>query len=365
MAYRMIQVGTGGWGSWWCKHFLPVNVADGLIEVVAAVDIDAAALENAKRFLGLADAQCYTDIKRAFAETRADFCVIAVPPRFHEQVVDLALRYGMHILSEKPIADTLEGSARIAEKVHRAGVKMAVTMSHRFDMDKTTLREELRSGRNGRLDYLACRYSCDLRREGCWGFRHGMDNPLLLEGAVHHLDLLADMAGARAETVFATTWNPPWSDFRNNAQGMIQITCENGVRILYEGADTNAVGLNPWSNEYIRAESEFSTLILDHRELERFVYDPAKSWTPGREGAGEKLPMLRQRKWANAWLVERFVGWLDGGEALETNVEDNLQSVAIVFAAIESNRTGIPVRVQDMLAHARATVLAQTAGEAE
>jgi predicted dehydrogenase len=127
-------------------------------------------------------------------------------------------------------------------------------MSHRFDMDKTSLREELRSGRNGRLDYLSCRYSTDLRRAGCWGFRHEMDHPLLLEGAVHHLELLSDMAGAPVETVFASTWNPPWSDFKNHAQGLVQMTCENGVRIAYEGADTNAVGLHPWANEYIRAD---------------------------------------------------------------------------------------------------------------
>ena len=356
MGHRMVLVGTGGWGEWWCRDFLPPNVADGTVEVVAAVDLDPAALENAKKHLGLTDAQRYTDVEMAFAQAEADCCAIVVPPRFHEQVVDCALRHGMHILSEKPIADTLEGAVRIADKVRLAGVKMGVTMSHRFDMDKTTLREELRSGRNGRLDYLCCRYSTDLRRAGCWGFRHEMDHPLLLEGAVHHLDLLADMAGAPVETVYATTWNPPWSDFKNHAQGLVQMTCENGVRISYEGADTNAVGLHPWANEYIRAECEQATLILDHRQMERFVYNPEATWTHAREGEGTKLPMLAQPKWANAWLIEKFVGWLDGGPPMETRVEENIQAVAIVFAAIESSRTGLPVRVQDLLAKTRERV---------
>ena len=31
---------------------------------------------------------------------------------------------------------------------------MGVTMSHRFDQDKSTLQEKLRSGRNGRIDYI-------------------------------------------------------------------------------------------------------------------------------------------------------------------------------------------------------------------
>jgi hypothetical protein len=37
---------------------------------------------------------------------------------------------------------------------------------------------------------------------------------------------------------------------------------------------------------------------------------------------------------------------------METNVWDNLQSVALVFSAIESSRTGQPVKVQEFLAQA-------------
>ena len=73
MTYKMIQVGTGGFGGSWCRRFLPPNVQDGLIEVVAAVDVDPNALENAQEFLGLRQDQCYTDIQRAFHEDPAAF----------------------------------------------------------------------------------------------------------------------------------------------------------------------------------------------------------------------------------------------------------------------------------------------------
>ena len=38
---------------------------------------------------------------------------------------------------------------------------------------------------------------------------------------------------------------------------------------------------------------------------------------------------------------------------MEARVEDNLQSVALIFAAAESRRTGRPVSVQEFLAEAR------------
>src|SRR6266545_3098279 len=111
----MIQVGTGGFGAAWCREFLSPSVRDRRVKVVAAVDLEPAALQNAQRYLRLPPERCYTDPERAFAENPADFCTVVIPPAAHEAVVDLALRHELDILSEKPIADTLEASVRIAQ----------------------------------------------------------------------------------------------------------------------------------------------------------------------------------------------------------------------------------------------------------
>ena len=357
MAYKMIQVGAGGWGTYWCRMFLPPNIQEGLVEVVAAVDINPEALKNyAQEALGLRDDQCYTDLNKAFDENKADFCTVVVPPAYHEQVVDAALAHDMHILSEKPIADTLEASVRIANKVKKARKKMGVTMSHRFDQDKTTLREEIRSGRHGKVDYVVGHHTSALRKFPSWGaYRHKLMDVQLVEGCVHHLDILADFAGAKCATIYAETWNPPWGEYEGNPQALVMMRFANGARGVLEAAEANAVPLYGWMQEYWRVECERSTLLLNHRELECFPYDPSNSsaLVVVREGDGQKIPLIEQPKWFNIWLVEKFVKWLDGGEPMETNVEDNLQSIALIFAAIESSRTGLPVKVQDFLAKAR------------
>jgi predicted dehydrogenase len=354
MAYRMIVVGIGAMGRAWCDRILPPNIQEGLIEVVAAVDLRPEAVQYARQSLGLRPDQCYTDLEKVFAEVEADCCAVITTPASHEQVVDLALAHDMHILSEKPIADTLAASLRIASKVKAAGKKMGVTMSHRFDQDKTTLRQLLRSGRYGALDYLVCRFTCDCRQFASWGqFRHEIADPLMVEGAVHHLDILADLAGAACDTLYAQTWNPAWGAYQGDAQALVTLHFANQTRAFYEGAKTNAVGLNCWGNEYIRAECEGATLILNQRQIECFPYDGSQRGRGKREGGGERIPLLAQPKWANSWLVEKFVRWLDGGEPMETNVEDNLQSVALIFAAIQSSRTGQPVPVQAYLQKAR------------
>ena len=356
----MIQVGTGGRGREWCRVELQPSIKREEIEVIAAVDISVDALKNARDYLGLTNNQCYTDLQKAFDENPADFCTIVVPPAFHEDVVDMALSHGMHILSEKPIADTIEGSIRIVDKVKKSGMKMGVTMTHRFDQDKTTMRREINSGLFGELDYMIFRMTCNRRKFGQWGeFRYRIPDPLMIEGAIHHLDILADFAGAKCDTIYAHTWNPDWADFKGDCQALVTMKFENDVKAFYEGAKANLFSLNEWENEYIRAEFDKATLVLDHRELRCYtiVHEDSKFQSINSQNSGgKKIQNIDQPEWGNSWLVKKFTNWLDGGDSMETNVEDNLQSIAMIFSAIESSRTGLAVKVQDFLSSAQSRV---------
>ena len=292
MPLRMIQVGTGGIGRRWCRDFLPPFVTTGEIEVVAAVDVNPDVLINAKEGLSLSPSRCYTDLETALRDHPADFCTVVVPPAHHEAVVNAGLDHGLHILSEKPIADTFIAACRVAERVRRAGTKMGVTMNHRFDQDKATLRAAIRDQASGELDYVVGRFHDDCRLLSAWGgdFRHTMADPLLIDGAVHHLDILTDLAGAPCDRVYAETWNPRWGAYAGDSQALVTMHFANGRRAFYEGALTNAIQLNGWGREYIRAECECATLILTHRRVERFPYTPDTSRTPGVEGTRRNAP---------------------------------------------------------------------------
>ncbi len=350
MPQKVIHVGIGVFGKRWCQDFLKKNQDDGTIEVVAVVDVDPNALEFGRAALGLSESRCYTDPRKAFAENKADFCTVVVPPKFHEAIIDLAIEYGVDILCEKPIADTMESSVRIARKVKDAGRKMAVTMSHRFDQDKTTLRKIIRSGSLGRVNTVSCRFAGAMRRHMEWSseFRHTMQDPLLIEGAIHHLDIMADFAGANCETLYASTWKPSWAEYAGDTDAVITMVYENGVRGTYEGTCAHAVGLNFFYKEYFRVDCENGTAILNHRDIE--VFTRQDIWRQQhREGHGQKIELMVQPKWINTWLIEKFASWREGGPAMETEVQANLQGSALVFAAIESTRRGAPVRVQDFI----------------
>jgi predicted dehydrogenase len=340
---RYVLVGTGGFGSAWCQHFLPRLRAMGKAECVAAADIAPDALGNAREHLGVPAERCFTDARRAIAEAEADFAIVVVPPAHHEEVVGLAIDRGLDVLCEKPIAGDMAACARVLARVRRARRRMAVTMSHRFDQDKQTLSRILRSGRHGRLDYLVGRNTWACRAFPAWGaFRYRIPDPLLVEGLVHHFDSMRELAGADAAMVYARSWNPPWSEFAGDCQAMITVEMANGVRVLYEGAKANASELNGWTMDYWRAECERATIELDGRRLRTLVGNRA-------DLAVEELPLDQRPAWGNAWLAERFVDWRAGGEPPPNTIEDNIQCAALLFAAIESAHSGHPVAVQDFL----------------
>jgi len=62
-------------------------------------------------------------------------------------------------------------------------------------------------------------------------------------------------------------------------------------------ANANAVGLNGWYNDYIRAECRDATVILDRRSLEYFPYDPAGKWATAVHGEGKAIPLRQQSKY--------------------------------------------------------------------
>ena len=75
---KMIQVGTGGFGVYWLESIIP-RVSD-FARLVAAVDVKEEALKNAVVLAGLPKEKCYTDLRRALKENKADFVNVVVPP---------------------------------------------------------------------------------------------------------------------------------------------------------------------------------------------------------------------------------------------------------------------------------------------
>jgi len=336
---RYIQIGTGGFGRYWCRALYP-RFQDVAVPVAAA-DVNPEVHANAVEYLGLDPEAVYSSAAEAIEKHPADFVVIVVPPQFHEEVIDIAIAHGLDIVCEKPLADTMEGCMRIYRKVKASGRKLVVTMSHRYEVEKQTVESMVKSGDYGKLNYLVSRLTMK-RGENAPRDRDPVE--LLTAGLIHNLDTARGVCGCNAKTVYADCWSFRAEDGTGGDAAMVQMLMENGVRCSFEESFGNATTLNKWSDEYLRAECADGTIVADNRKvtLENHRGYPYPTYA--------EIPLRVEVHWDHTLIVRKFIDWLDGGEEPDTCLEDNLQCCAMTYAAVESAKTGKAVDVQAFLA---------------
>jgi predicted dehydrogenase len=342
---RVLMIGAGGWArQCWIDEVLPHF--RNSITIAGIADKSEEALKEAANILNVSPEDCFTNLAEAFAKTPADFCIICIPPAHHREAVLLAADKGMHVLSEKPIADTKEDAAAIRQAVARSGVKMAITQNYRFEIPILTFKDILQSGRLGRLDYIIARYSSDYRQPYSWGVDHvhERDNPLLIEGAIHHLDMLRNFTGSNCKSLFGTGWNPSWSSFKDNPNCLIFMEMENGVKAVYEGNSLESGEANNWFHEYYRAQCENGVVKIDQDQIVRIYQRDANGAVQVEEVAPVSTPLT-----GHDAILTSFLEWQDGGKPTETHLEDNIYSAAMVYSAIASFRDKSLINVTEYL----------------
>jgi len=344
---RCIVVGCGGRGSYWTNHVL--GAMKDQVQVVGLVDVAPEPLAQGAETHGLAESALFGDVTEACDTIEADFCLISSPPWVHEEAVRAACEHGMAILSEKPIADTLEASVRIKRMVEAAGLPMVVVQNYRYSPFMLAFREVLRQQRLGRLNYLIGRFAADYNPPKSWGrrFRHEMDYALLIEGSVHHFDMIRNLTGADCEEIFGYGWIPAWADFKGDSNGLYVMRMTGETFAFYEGSCTAEGPQNPWHKEYYRAECEEGAVVIDADNVVRIVRI---------DGEDEIVEQPTDLPEPGAAIVGEFLDYLATGVPGQTAIADNIKSVGMVFAAIECDRTGRPVRVNELLAEAEANV---------
>lgn len=339
------MVGTGGWARQkYVDQILP-DFSDR-VEVAGLVDINEEALRGAGEALAVPGDLRFVRVEEAFDRVDADICIISTPPAHHAQAALLAAGKGMDILSEKPIADARDDVVAIYEAVTANSLKMAVTQNYRYEPPILTLQRVLAEGELGRPNYIVARYAHDYRKPGSWRVDnvYERDNPLLIEGSIHHFDMLRNLAGSSCETMSGYGWNPGWSAFRSVSSCLFVMEMENGVKAVYEGNSLGAGQINPWFHESYRVECENGAVAVGRDQVVRIHRRDDDGRQITEEVATLSVPLV-----GHYAIVTDFLDWLDGGEPPATQLSDNIHSAAMLFAAIGVIEDGGTKKVSDFL----------------
>jgi predicted dehydrogenase len=173
-----------------------------------------------------------------------------------------------------------------------------------------------------------------------------MQNVLLLDMAIHTLDAARFMAGKTPEAVYCLETNPAGSWYAHGAAANAIFELSDGVVFNYRGSWAAEGANTSWESAW-RITGTRGTLLwdgFDKFEAHKVI---------GEAGFFRELaplevppPADESQTHGHASVIADFLKAVKIGQPPETAGSDNIKSLAMVFAAIESGRTRSRVEIK-------------------
>jgi predicted dehydrogenase len=327
---RAVLVGCGVMSEIWVDS-LPAGT-----EIAGFVDLDLAAAE---RRAGDSGAATGTDLATMLRHVHPDVVFDCTIPAAHPEVTLTALRAGCHVLGEKPMAESLPDARRMIAAAADARRVYAVSQNYRYSAGIRRLRRLL-----PRLGPLTTLHSDFFLAARGHGFRGRMAHPLLLDMSIHTFDMARCLSGADPCSVYCHEWRPRGSWHDGAASAVCIFEMSDGVVYTYRGSWCAPGCRTGWNAEW-RAIGERGTALWDGGDVLRAEVVDGPPNDPDSPISPVEPPSAASDVEDVAAVIANFVACIEQGVAPETVCSDNIKSLAMVHAAVESARTGARVQV--------------------
>lgn len=305
--------------------------------VVALCDVDATRAE-ARRQEFFPEATVYTDAQAVLRRDDIEVVDIATHPADRVPLLYAALGARKHVLSQKPFVLDLDEGARLVELAERNGVKLAVNQNGRWAPHVAYMRGLVAAGQLGAISSVDLSVHWDHNWVVGTVF-DGIDDLILYDFAIHWFDMLTCyLPNQVAQRVYAQVRHSPHQKARPPLLAHVVIEYAHAQATISFNADTRM-----GSHDRTHIVGDVGTVLSSGSGLQSqqvTVYG----------ATGETTPTL-----TGAWFSDGFHGTM--GEllcAIEANRQpansgaNNLQSLALCFAAIASSRDGLAYRPGDV-----------------
>lgn len=338
MPLKGILTGLGNRG----KSWLNTCRENRDVELVAYVEPFAPNREKAVQEWGVEAFKIHPTLADALSAAKADFVVDVTPPAVHEQVALEAFQAGLHVLGEKPLSDTRAAARRMAAAGKAAGRRHMVAQNYRFAAAPRTLRRLVQAGQIGKPGFV------DIGFYMAWADlpgSHYVEKPFmfLTDMGIHHFDMLRYILGTEALSAQGISWNPAWGWHKGDASHVLLFRCRDGLVATHRGVGCS-VGYKTTYNGDWRIEGPDGSLTWERDKL----FYTKDHRTPEKKRV--EIPVDGQPLGALAAILAEFLVAIREKREPECNAADNLKSLDMVFAAIESIREEREVKLAELKA---------------
>lgn len=339
--FRFIQLGCGARAEMWDKVIFRNQ---DKLETVAYVNRTLAKAQRFSQYHPERGIPSFSDLDEALRSVEADAVLMITPPDVHMAQIETIAKYGLPILAEKPICDTLEETLDTMKIVDKAGIRLSMSLQFRYLAVSQETRRLCGSGELGKPGFGFFGYfrnrngmRADLNK-----YPLTMQHPMLLEQSIHHYDLIRYCYDSDPVWIDTHTWNPGWSMYVHDSNVMSMMELKNGMAVEYMGTWTG--GYNGPKEIMFQWRTDFSDGVTIQKEVFSDLWR-ANMNDPAIRSCG--LPQDEAFIDDTEMLILEFADAARNGGTIPCDGWDHVKSMAMVFASIESTAQGRRIYLDD------------------
>ena len=339
---KNLRVALVGCGRISKNHFDAITRVDG-IELVSVADIVPERAQVAGAAYGV---PAFPSLESMLAAVDCDIVTVATPSGLHPLHGVEAARAGKHVVSEKPMAISLEGADSLIAECADRGVKLFVVKQNRLNPAIQLVKRAVDKGRFGRIHSANCTVRWARPQEyydqAPWRGTWAMDGGAFMNQASHYVDLVQWLAGTVESVVAMTATQERRIEaedsgaailrFQNGAIGVLDVTMltypknlEGSLTILGDRGSVKIGGT---------AVNRVETWLFEDYDDDDKLIEAAATAPPSVYGFGHE------------GYYRNVVRVLRGKAVPDTDGAEGRKSLEIILAIYESARTGQTVKIR-------------------
>jgi UDP-N-acetyl-2-amino-2-deoxyglucuronate dehydrogenase len=333
---RKIRMAILGCGRISRNHFASIEEHKNEIELISICESKNDILkEHEKKY----NVKGYLTLTEMLDNEKLDLVSICTPSGMHADNTDLCAKYGINVITEKPMATRWNDGIRMVRSCDNAGVRLFVVKQNRKNPTLQLLKRAVDENRFGKIHMVHInvfwtrpqKYYDQASWRGTWEF----DGGAFMNQASHYVDLLDWLIGPidKVQAMMSTNLNIEVEDtgvlnvrWRNGALGSMSVTMltyaenlEGSITILGETGTVRVGGLAVNDIKHW----EFDVPKNYDNDIKEANYNTASVY-----GYGHPL------------YYENVIEVLRGKAEPDTDGREGLKSLEIIIAAYLSARDG-------------------------
>lgn len=327
-------IGCGIWGDVHART-LSQSVNSNLVGVC---DLDK---EKANHFAEKYNAQySYNDVSAFLENKNIQAVSIATPDFTHTDLICAALEAGKHVITEKPMATTVEECNRIIELRDKMKVKLMVNYSNRWKTPFIHVKNLITSGELGDLLMVNIKLNDTIyvpTKMLSWA---GKSNSLHFLGT-HLVDLIRWLSNSEINRVYSVSRSTLLSGMGINTPDYFQSILElkSGGTVYMENCwiiAESAPSVYEFKAEFVGSKTTVKVDISHHRMIEKYAPTGTAMLDVGEQYSLNGDPQGQVS-------IQHFIDCIINDKQPLVNAEDGLEATKVIAALEKSASIKLPI----------------------